>query len=100
MDFIRHVSFVQVIVLLPIAVALHVREEWPRFPRWARRFASARYSDREYLVTRGLAVNIALIAVALVRASPTQPIISFVFFATIFGPGIFWNGCFIPPAPS
>jgi hypothetical protein len=94
MEFIQHISFVQVLVLFPIAVALHVVEEWPRFPRWARRFASARYSDREYLVTHALAIVIAAIAVLLVRAFQAQPIISFVFFAGIFGPGVFWNAWF------
>jgi uncharacterized protein with HXXEE motif len=94
MDAVRHLSFVQVIALFPIAVTLHILEEWPRFPRWARRFGSARYSDREYLVTHAFAVIIAAIAVILVPAFPRQPLISFAFFALVFGPGVFWNAWF------
>jgi hypothetical protein len=86
MDVLRRISFVQVIVVFPIAVALHVLEEWRRFPRWARRFASARYSDRECVITHALAVGFAAIAVALLRTFPTQPIVSFVFFAIVLDP--------------
>ena len=87
-------SFADAILLFPVAVALHVAEEWPGFPRWARRHASARYSDREYVVTHALALSGAALAVVLVRAFPTQPIVSFAFFAIVFGPGIFWNAWF------
>ena len=94
MGFVSHVSFVQALVLFPFAVALHVFEEWPRFPRWARRFASAAYSDREYIVTHALALVFAIGAVAIVRAFPTQPIVLFAFFALVFGPGAFCNALF------
>ena len=81
-------------LLFPVAVAVHIAEEWPAFPRWARRHASATYSDREYVVTHVLAVVSAALAVALVRAFPAQPVVSFAFFAVVFGPGMFWNAWF------
>jgi hypothetical protein len=88
------VSFTDAILLCPVAVALHVAEEWGAFPRWARRHVSAGYSDREYVVTHVLALVSAPLAVGLARAFPTQPIVSFVFFALVVGPGIFWNAWF------
>src|SRR5262249_4633850 len=91
--FIRHVSFLQAVVLFPVAVSLHVFEEWPRFPKWARQFGSAKYSDREYIVTHALAVVFALGAVAIIRAFPTSSIL-FGFFAIVFGPGVFCNAWF------
>lgn len=87
------ISFEHVVVLFPVAQALHVWEEWPGFPRWARRFASAEYSDRAYVVTHVAAVSTALLAVLLVRALP-DPIVIFAFFALIFGPGVSWNAMF------
>src|SRR6266700_867484 len=56
MGFASHLLLVQVLVSFPLGVALHVAEEWPGFPRWARRFASAQYSDREYITTHVVAV--------------------------------------------
>ena len=29
--------------LFPLVFALHVRKEWPRFPTWAQRYASAAF---------------------------------------------------------
>ena len=93
-DFSAHASsFEHVVVLFPVAQALHVWEEWPGFPRWARRFASSQYSDREYVITHVAAVSTALLAVLLVRALP-NPIVIFGFFALIFGPGVSWNAMF------
>ena len=90
---IGHISFRQALALFPVAVVFHIFEEWPGFPRWARRFASAQYSDREYIVTHTLAVIFAIGAVILVRAFPT-PLILFGFFAMVLGPGVFCNAWF------
>jgi len=87
------ISFDHAVVLFPVAQALHVWEEWPGFPRWARRFACSRYSDREYVITHVAAVSSAVLAVLLVRALPT-PVVTFGFFALIFGPGVSWNAMF------
>lgn len=86
-------SFRDAVLLFPPAVALHVFEEWPGFPAWARRFASPRYSDRAYVVTHLFAVALALASALLVRALPA-PWLVFVFFAAVFGPGVLCNAVF------
>jgi uncharacterized membrane protein YoaK (UPF0700 family) len=93
MGYVSHFSFVQVLTLFPISVILHVAEEWPGFPRWARRFASAQYSDREYIITHALAVLFAIGVLGVVRSFPTTPVL-FGFLAIVFGPGVFCNACF------
>ena len=93
MDFVSHLSLVQVVVLFPLGVALHVAEEWPAFPRWARRFASPQYSDREYITTHVAGVVVAIGAVGVIRWFPTTPVL-FGFLAMVFGPGVFCNAWF------
>ena len=88
-----HMSFGQAVVLFPLAVSLHVLEEWPGFPRWARRFASEKYSDREYIVTHILAIVLAVGSVVLIRAFPNNWML-FGFWAFMFGPGIVCNALF------
>ena len=86
-------SFRDALLLFPLAVALHVLEEWPRFPAWARRFASPGYSDRAYVVTHVLAISLAVASTLLVRAFPT-PWLVIPFFALVFGPGVLCNALF------
>jgi hypothetical protein len=83
----------QALALLPIVQALHVWEEWPGFPKWARRFASDRYTAREYIVTHALAIASALAVVLLVRTFPARSVV-FMVFAFVFGPGIACNALF------
>jgi len=85
--------FRDALLAFPLAVLLHVFEEWPRFPVWARRFASKHYSDRAYVVTHVFAVALALAAAVLIRSFPL-PWLVFAFFALIFGPGVFCNALF------
>ena len=93
MEMLPEPSFRQVVLLYPIATALHVLEEWPAFPRWARRFASPRYSDREYVVTHVCTLVVATVSTALVRYVP-EPWIVFPFFAIVLGPAVFCNALF------
>jgi hypothetical protein len=86
-------SFRDVVLLYPLAVALHVFEEWPGFPVWARRFASPRYSDRAYAITHAFAIALALGTALLLRACPA-PWLVFGFFAFVFGPGVLCNAFF------
>jgi hypothetical protein len=86
-------SFHGAVLLYPLATVLHIVEAWPAFPRWARRFASPLYDDREYLRIHVAAVAIAVLAALAVRAFPAAWIV-FTFFAFVFGPGIFWNALF------
>jgi hypothetical protein len=87
------VSFRSVVLLLPLATALHVLEEWPRFPRWARRFASPAYTDREYVITH-LITLLGSTAVGVLLWTLLLPWLVAVFFLFWIGPGIFWNGLF------
>jgi len=65
---LANVSFADALLLFPATVVIHIWEEWPRFPRWARRFGSPTYSDRDYIVTHALAIVAAGAFVMLLRA--------------------------------
>lgn len=86
-------TFVDALALFPVVQAAHVWEEWPGFPRWARRHASSRYTDREYLATHALAVASAIAVVLLVRSFPNRQVV-FAVFALALGPGIACNAVF------
>jgi hypothetical protein len=87
------VSFRNVVVLLPLATALHIIEEWPRFPRWARRFASRAYTDREYVITHAVTLLGSIGVTVLLRRVP-HPWLIALFFVFWLGPGVFWNALF------
>ena len=93
LDALSTATFQHAVLLYPIATALHVRDEWPRFPRWARRFASPAYSDREYVRTHVATVVLAVAGAALLWAA-ASPKLVFAFFAFLFGPGVFCNALF------
>jgi hypothetical protein len=86
-------GFREVVWLWPALTAVHVIEEWPCFAAWARRFASARYSDREYVVTHVLTVAIAIGGAAVLSTRPSTPVV-FAGFALGIGSAVAWNGCF------
>jgi hypothetical protein len=86
-------AFRDAILLLPVASFLHVLEEWPGFPRWARRFASDRYSDREYLMIHAVSL-LAALASAVVLSYFSATWLLFGLTAVVIGPGIFWNSFF------
>jgi Protein of unknown function with HXXEE motif len=86
-------TFRTAVLLYPVATVVHVLEEWPRFPRWARRFASADYSDRAYVVTHVWAVTIALATAILLGIFP-RPWLVVAFFAFVFGPSVTCNALF------
>ena len=86
-------GFREVVLLFPLAVIAHVVEEWPQFPRWARRWASPLYSDREYLLTHAIAVSAASASALVTHWYPARWIV-YTFFAVIFGPGVLWNAVF------
>jgi uncharacterized membrane protein YoaK (UPF0700 family) len=92
-DAVSALPFRSAVWLYPLTTALHVVEEWPGFPVWARRFASPRYSDREYVVTHAITITLALLSAATLALVP-KPALVFAFFAFVFGPGVLWNACF------
>lgn len=92
-ELVSVIDFRQAVLLYPVATLVHVLEEWPRFPRWAREFASPRYSDREYVLTHILAVLVASGCAAVARIYP-RPWVLFLIFAFALGPSLFWNAWF------
>ena len=86
-------AFHDAVLLLPVASLLHVVEEWPRFPRWARRFASDRYSDREYITIHAVSLLASLTSALLLFSFPATWLL-FALTAVVVGPGIFWNSFF------
>ncbi|MFN8640255.1 MAG: HXXEE domain-containing protein [Candidatus Binatia bacterium] len=93
LDALSAATFRHAVLLYPLATALHVCDEWPRFPRWARRFASPAYSDAEYVRTHGATVLIATASAALLWAT-APPWLVFAFFALAFGPAVVCNALF------
>jgi hypothetical protein len=82
--------FAQALWLAPLACALHVGEEWPQFVPWAHRFASLRFTRREYLLIpiSGFA---SFVGVALLFAFLSSPPLVFLFFAFLLLPAPLWN---------
>jgi hypothetical protein len=87
------VAFREAVLLLPAASLLHVLEEWPRFPRWVRRFSSDRYTDREYGIVHALSLATAFGSALLLSQLPATWLL-FALTALVIGPGMFWNGFF------
>jgi uncharacterized protein with HXXEE motif len=85
--------FQTVVLVYPAITAAHVLEEWPRFVAWAQRFASERYSRRDYVTTHVMALVFSIAATATVRRFPGT-MSTAAFFALFFGPSIACNAVF------
>lgn len=92
-ELVSTLDFRPAVLLYPVATVLHVLEEWPGFPRWVRKFAAQRYSDREYIRTHVLTIFVAS-GSALVASTTPRPWLLFVLFAFALGPALLWNACF------
>lgn len=86
-------TFRQAVWLFPLSFVLHVLEEWTRFPSWANRYASARYTRREYVIIHLVGIAGALIGAGIMSWLPDRPLV-FVFFAFLFVPATLWNALF------
>ena len=86
-------DFRAAVLLLPAVSLLHILEEWPRFPRWARRFASDRYTAREYLIVHAASLITAFASGVALSRFP-EPWLLFALAALVIGPGMFWNSFF------
>src|SRR5882724_12013287 len=82
--------FSQVVWLVPLAFALHVSEEWPRFVPWANHFASARFTRREYLIIH-VSGFVSFVGVAVMFSLFSYRRLVFLFFAFMVLPALLWN---------
>jgi hypothetical protein len=79
------VTLGEAIWLFPVAFALHVCEEWPRFPMWAQRHASAAFTRREYVAVHLAGLLTALLVPILWHLFPLRWV-AFVLFAVVLIP--------------
>ncbi|HEU5235657.1 MAG TPA: HXXEE domain-containing protein [Pyrinomonadaceae bacterium] len=88
--WLASLNFRQAVWLFPIAYTLHVLEELPQFTNWARRYASAGFTMRDYLAIHLSGIVVAFIASLVIRWFPNRAVI-FVFFTLIFTPAVCFN---------
>ncbi len=86
-------TFDRAVWLFCPAFVLHVLEEWPRFAAWARRYASARFTSREYIRIHTAGIAVSMVAPAIVSRFPDPPVI-FIFFSFVFLPAVLMNAFF------
>ena len=89
-QFLAGLSFRQAVWLFPFAFTLHVLEEVWQFTNWANRYASPKFTFRDYLTLHLAGIVMAFIAAAVIWFFPNR-IVVFVFFTFVFTPGIFFN---------
>src|SRR5215831_14314868 len=87
------VTFREAIWLFPLAFALHVLEEWPRFTNWANRYASPLFTQRDYNSIHLAGIIASILFTVTVWRFPIRMLV-FVFFAFIFTPSLFFNTLF------
>ncbi len=90
MTQIKSPRFSRIVWLFPVAYALHVLEELPHFTNWARQYANASFTMRDYLTVHITGVIVAVAAPLLIRYFPNRAVI-FLFFAFVFTPALFFN---------
>jgi len=70
--------------------ALHVLEELPNFTTWARQYANASFTMRDYLTVHVTGVVVAVAAPLLISYFPNRVVI-FLFFTFVFTPAVCFN---------
>ena len=83
-------TFRRLVWLFPIAYVLHVLEELPHFTGWAREYANASFTMRDYLTVHITGGVVAIAAPLLIRYFPPRVVI-FLFFTFVFTPAVFFN---------
>lgn len=76
---------------LTAALALHVAEEAPGFPGWARRNTWPGYRDRDFVVINASGLALTALAGAAVRREPR---LFGAWYAAIVSQQLFWNPVF------
>ena len=88
--WVSRLSFRQLVWLFPVAYALHVIEELPRFTAWAMRYASANFTMRDYVIIHLTGIIVAMAAPLVIRYFSNRVVI-FIFFTFVFTPAAFFN---------
>ncbi len=83
-------KFRQAVWLFPIAYTLHVFEELPQFTNWARHYANASFTMRDYLVIHVSGIVVAWLAPVVLQVIPNR-IMIFIFFTFVFTPAVCFN---------
>lgn len=83
-------GFRQLVWLFPLAYALHVLEELPRFAAWAIRYANPGFTMRDYLTIHLTGIAVAVAAPLAIRYSSNRLVI-FAFLTFVFTPAAFFN---------
>lgn len=89
----RPARFDKLIWLFPAAFALHVAEEAPGFTRWARRYASDRYTDRDFIRNNAAGLLMTVAGTLVVWRHATRPFV-FGYFAVILTQQALFNAVF------
>lgn len=87
---LSNLRFRHIVWLFPIAYALHVLEELPRFTAWAQRYANSSFTMRDYLVIHLSGILMACAAPVVLRWVGNRLVI-FIFFTFIFTPAVCFN---------
>ncbi len=83
-------NFRRAVWLFPVAYILHVLEELPQFTNWARDYANAGFTMRDYLVIHLSGIVVAILAPVVLRVFPNRVAI-FIFFTFVFTPAVCFN---------
>ncbi len=67
-------NFRQAVWLFPVAYVLQVLEELPQFTNWARHYAAASFTLRDYLVIHLSGIAVAVLAPAVIWFFPNKTV--------------------------
>jgi len=90
---VEALTFRQAVWLFCPAFMLHVIEEWPRLTGWAKRHASNQFTQRDYNSIHVAGIIGSILAALIVFWFPNRTV-SFLFFAFVFTPSVFFNTLF------
>src|SRR5262245_58333423 len=89
-QWIAGLTFREGVWLFPFAYTLHVLEEVWQFTDWANRYASPKFTFRDYLTIHIAGIVTSFIAAAVIWFFPNKVVV-FLFFTFVFTPAVFFN---------
>jgi hypothetical protein len=90
MTQIKSPRFIHIVWLFPVGYALHVLEELPHFTSWARQYANASFTMRDYLAVHITGLVVAVAAPFVIKYFSNRVVI-LLFFTFVFTPAVFFN---------